>query len=187
MSTGAKRSTGKPQSASKEGSFANTKRSARAGKAAHLTGEITMSSGLELTKAGLTSRKGKPASAVPDRLVRQLRAEIRELKAEIGTLARRVVSLEQERVDQCADPESGTPEFIEDCAEIEHVLGKRFKSVGTRPLSAGQVAIDVTDPVFKGLSWMKRRDLLEPILATLSERTFFRVIETHLRTPDETI
>jgi hypothetical protein len=110
---------------------------------------------------------------------------LRKLKSQVASLAKRIASLERELNDLSADVDSRTPEFIADSAEVESVLGRRFASVGTRPLSAGQIAIDVTDPVFKGLSWMKRRALLEPILDTLSERAFFRVIETHLRTPDE--
>ena len=110
----------------------------------------------------------------------------RNLETEVASLTRRVALLERELLDLTGNREVHTPEFIADCAEIERVLRKRFKSVSTRPLSAGQVAIDVTDVAFKGLSWMKRHVLVDPILDTLSKRAFFRVIEARLRTPDET-
>lgn len=186
MSTGTKRSGAKPKPSSKVGKslvavyVTPTDKAATIRKVANVTvHESAIQKGKIQTATSLTTKKRRRQATNHER-------SHRDLKAEVESLTRRVALLERELLDLTGNREARTPEFIADCAEIERVLGKRFKSVSTRPLSAGQIAVDVTDVAFKGLSWMKRHALLDPILDTLSERAFFRVIETHLRTPDET-
>ena len=179
MSTGTKRSVAKPKPRSKGARSGSIVRDSQAKDSIVNVLEQAKPRKSGLTKSETVVGKGRRNSTNTGR-------SLRSPEAEIASLTRRVALLERELAELMGNREVLTPEFDADCAEIERVLRKRFKSVSTRPLSAGQVAIDVTDVAFKGLSWMKRHALLDPILNALSERAFFRVIETHLRTPDET-
>lgn len=108
-----------------------------------------------------------------------------ELEKRLSELSQRVTELEQ-IIEGNGHRLEVDGAFRADLAEILAVLSESFSVVQWWPLVGGQVGIEVSDSSFRSLNWFQRQKLIDPVLARLSQRAFFRVIECQSRDSSET-